>query len=245
MLQTFYPNTPVLFYGVIYQPYSQPLYAKSSDNFKTSIVEFVKYAENEPCQIYLLSTLCTTFNFQRRRFYDVMNVFEAIGCCQKISVDSVMWMGFSNIRNSLMKLAINSGVFDVNKKIDDIIPNESCISIIKLTQHFVLLFLALNTNRVEIKQAALFLSRVNNRLKTTLCKLYQIAHILETSGIIEKSVVPGEVKIKDQFFIEITQDSCQGAGSLSIESLLNKKEGTACSQHINKRREAYKSVKAN
>ena len=195
---------------------------KGTDSFRTSILMLIDALEREPRQTYLISQVCTRFNFQRRRFYDVVNVLEAAGCCHKSSVDSFIWLGINNIKQGLTKLAKDNSINDPEKTLDDIFLSEDSVTISKLTQNFLLTFITLNKTILDIKQISTFLSRNNGRFKTTLCKLYQISHILEVAGIIGKTMVPGEVSLSERFF----PDSISGHVKpkfqmLSIESLLN------------------------
>ncbi|EAY13161.1 hypothetical protein TVAG_444450 [Trichomonas vaginalis G3] len=88
-------------------PMIQPQYTAptTTDNFRTSIIYFVETLDREPKQNYTITQLCTRFGFQRRRFYDVVNVLESAGCCQKTNVDCFVWLGLNNVKNHLQSLS--------------------------------------------------------------------------------------------------------------------------------------------
>ncbi|OHT04677.1 hypothetical protein TRFO_27756 [Tritrichomonas foetus] len=196
-----------------------------TEQFSQSISNFVARAEERNDKLYTLDQLSNTYKIQRRRIYDVLNVMEAIGACQRTVSDSIIWLGLDNVRSLLFKLQKENGVNQADNPIVMIVPNNVCISMGQLTQSLLLCFLSLQTKSLDIKQVSYFLSRTNNRYKTTLCKLYQITHILEAIGIISHKNKVGEVCINDSFFAVIPIShtvEIQGHSPYSIESLLNR-----------------------
>ena len=205
---------------------------KGSDSFRASILMFLDTVERRPNATYLISEISSRFGFQRRRFYDVINVLEAVGCCQKTNVDAFLWLGLANVKHALQKLGTQKGIYQYEQQMDQIFESVPIVTIAKLTQDFVLSFIALNRRVLDIKQISAFLSRDNGRFKTILCKLYQISHILEIVGIIGKTVVPGEVTLRDDYFPDASPitKKCEKAevkkNLLEIENLLNKPKET-------------------
>lgn len=193
---------------------------QNTDNFRTSIISLVETLEHEAKQNYTITQLCTRFAFQRRRFYDVVNVLEAAGCCQKTNVDCFVWLGMDNVKTHLQNLSNEVNQQNADANIDDIFQTSDSVTISNLSTQFLLSFIAFNRPALDIKKISAFLSRNNNRLKTTLCKLYQISHILEVVGIISKSMMPGEVVLNKQFFPDIKVKASND--SLDIESLLSR-----------------------
>lgn len=192
---------------------------QGNDSFRTSIVRFLQEVEREKNQTFKLSKMCEQFNFQRRRFYDVINVFEVIGCCQHETVDTIRWLGKENVIKSIQKMIINNGVNNELVKLKEIIPKEKCDSIGKITQLCLLLFLSLKKQTLNIRQIAVYMSRGKNVLKTILCKLYQISFILSAAGILEKTSIPCEIKLCDKYFNQLT-NNFDSLDRFSIASLL-------------------------
>jgi hypothetical protein len=90
---------------------------------------------------------------------------------------------------------------------------------------FLLCFLSLRKPTLFIKQVSRFLSRKSGRYKSTLCKLYQISHILEAAGILERSNIPGEITIISRFFAPIDINIPEeGVSPFAINSLLNREK---------------------
>ena len=134
--------------------------------------------------------------------YDVINVFEAIGCCEKSGLDAVKWVGKENIISNLSSLKTQRGVHDRRKRLDDLFPVPCCVGISNLSISFLLLFFALQQDRVDLRYASQFFSRTTARYKTTLCKLYQICYILGSIGVTSRTAQVCEVILNKPYFDE-------------------------------------------
>ncbi|EAY08491.1 hypothetical protein TVAG_145710 [Trichomonas vaginalis G3] len=193
-----------------------------SDNFKTSIQSLIQCLDCQCENVLSLQRIASQFNFYKRRLYDVINVYESIGICKKLSVDSLLWIGFSNVLPTLERLVRKERIFEKDYNIDNLSIEETSITISNLTHKFLLLFSALHQTSIDIKQCSKFLSKKNDKFKTILCKLYQITYILESSNIIVKSQKPGEVILNKEYFIENQKIYIHPL--LSIDALLNNSE---------------------
>ena len=78
-----------------------------SDNFKTSIQSLIQCLDCQCENVLSLQRIASQFNFYKRRLYDVINVYESIGICKKLSVDSLLWIGFSNVLPTLERLVLS------------------------------------------------------------------------------------------------------------------------------------------
>jgi hypothetical protein len=195
------------------------------ESFRSSIQAFVRLAESNVPADYLVSQVLNDFHFQRRRMYDVVSVFCAIGCCQKVSVDLIRWIGMLKVPLALMKLQRDAGADSPDSTLDAIIGSHTTVSISRLTGTFLLCFLALRMRRLDIKQISRYLSRKAGRYKSILCKLYQIAHILEAARVITRSEIPGQLTIDDKYFapvdINVVDKFHEGKNPYGIDSILN------------------------
>lgn len=205
----------------------QPGASKRSlnDSFRNAIQKFVSKAEEGGNNIFTISQMSDEFQIQRRRIYDILNVFESIGLCVKTNADTVTWKGCSNIPKTFIQYQKNYMVTIADVPISRIILSTKCISMNQLTTSLILCFLALQTPTLDIKQVAYFLSRENNRFKTTLCKLYQISHILDSIGILKRSEKSGEIELNQAYSIilpVISSNVNLVEGPFSIDSLLNR-----------------------
>ena len=161
-----YPSSPILQnFGI--QANQNNDNNNFNEKFSISICSFVSNAEMQYGSLFTFTDICNTYHIQRRRLYDVINALEAIGCCKKTSVDTIFWEGLRFIPE---KIKIYFSLFkfeNSNVNLDILISKESCISILQLTQSFILLFIVLQKQILDIKKIAVFLSRKNNRFKTT------------------------------------------------------------------------------
>ena len=170
--------------------------AKNQDSFKLSIYNFVTFADMHSYCTFTMTYLCEKFGFQKRRLYDVINVFEAIGMCKKTTVDTVLWIGRFAIASKINKMKDKCQ----SASQDLIVSNEKCISISHLTTALINSFIINNSQIVDLKTVASLFSQGNNRFKTTLCKLYQISHILEAAKIVCKTESPGKIALSMHVF---------------------------------------------
>ncbi|OHS94353.1 hypothetical protein TRFO_11216 [Tritrichomonas foetus] len=184
---------------------------KSNDNFSQAIHKFILEAEDKPEKEFNVNSVCKAYDFQRRRFYDVINVLEAIGLCSKLNSETVKWNGISNVPKTLESIQKELKVNSPTATLEEIFQNNHCIGISNLTISFILCYLVMRVPMLDIKHVAMFLSRSNKRYKTTLCKLYQITHILEAAGIITRSLVPCVMILDPRFlvFVEINENNIQ------------------------------------
>ncbi|OHS93775.1 hypothetical protein TRFO_11576 [Tritrichomonas foetus] len=180
----------------------------TNDSFRCSIRNFVNRVKMDKFPVYTMTQMCSDFGFHKRRLYDAINVFEAIGCCKKTSVDTIIWNGVKLIPEFLEKSYREDFLFNDDKTdLDVLFNNKTSISISHLTVAFIMCFLAMETQSLNIKKIASFLSMNNGRTKTTLCKLYQITHILDSLDVIEKSSIPGEVTLLRPYYTDFTEFS--------------------------------------
>lgn len=169
---------------------------KKTVSFKNSVSEFIKYVNENKEKDYRILNMCECFHFQRRRFYDVINTLEALGACRRNNPDTFEWYGMDKIPITINEQIKEKQVDNPSVSLDEIMPQEERITISKLTINFILCFAALKEQALNLHSIATFLSRNNGRFKTTLCKLYQIVHILVLAGVVERRDMPSEVELR-------------------------------------------------
>ena len=194
---------------------------KINDQFKRAIFNFIAEAESNIGQEMNINKICKMYEFQRRRFYDVVNVFESIGCCGKINSENIKWFGLSRIPETLESIQLSLRVNNPAATLDDIFQTQKNISISNLTVSFLLCYLVMRISAVDIKHVAMFLSRSNQRYKTTLCKLYQVTHILEAAGIIQRSMMPCVMVLDPKYLVFVKMGEAQVPDPTSISYFLN------------------------
>ena len=196
--------------------------AKSS--FKTTLISFKDYCNSKQDKIISIAKICKKFEFQRRRFYDVINVLETVGVAHKINSENFHWCGLNqvSVRNTIFEICNNNefNVFDKNTTLYQIFStNEdnfesklysaenAIVGISNITKYFLVTFIALNTKTLDVKELSYILSKGNkSRQKTMLCKLYLVGNILESVGILyKKGKVTSEFSFSKEYYIDITK----------------------------------------
>jgi hypothetical protein len=198
----------------------RPLRPQTTESFRTSIQAFIRFVESHPPTDYSIIFILRDFGFQRRRMYDVMSVLCAIGCCQRNTGDTLTWTGLSSVPATFHKLQKEAHADSADPTLNEIVGCQTDVSISGLTAAFILCFLALRRPKLDIKHVSQYLARQSGRQKSILCKLYQIAHILEAAGVLERSAVPREVGIAKRFFapIEFGEESPYSLDALLVHA---------------------------
>ena len=211
----------------------------ANDELKASIQMLIKELESRQGE-QSISSPSQALGIKRRRLYDIINVFESIGCCRKCALDSIIWIGKSNIKKAFEHVVKCRKVDDISVSISDIFPVHQCVGIQNLTTSFILLFFALRTDKLDLRFTAQFFSRNTSRYKTTLCKLYQVAYILAALDLTSKTSHVCEVIIQPEIFGLTPLNITQSNSSVSIQSLLHGSDD-ALNSAILKRRKEYES----
>lgn len=159
---------------------------------------------------------------QRRRMYDVVNIFESVGIVARKAKGQYSWNGFKEIPRALEELKEeglreksdaaycfskralnnkgNSG-FETDRENDPLASSMTVISIdcrrdkslALLTQNFIKLFLCSDVEYVLLEDAAMKMlgdSQNSTALTTKVRRLYDIANVLSTINLIEKTNNP-------------------------------------------------------
>lgn len=200
---------------------------KAPEDLKISIQMLIQELEAYPRQTFAITLLSQKYMIKRRRLYDMINVFSAIGCCRKSGLDHMVWMGTEMFSQFLSQMKKSRGIDDKTKTLCDLFPVASCIGISNLTVCFLLLFSALKTNHLDLRFVGQLFSRETSRYKTTLCKLYQISYILSSIHITNRTSTVCEVILLPPYSDEdILPDEPDNKANnsiipISIDSLLN------------------------
>ena len=118
--------------------------------FKNSTLAFIENCKSKPDMRYDIRTTSDQLGFKQRRFYEVINVFETIGCCPKVDSETFVWIGFDQTRYTIERIANEHGVFYPNYTLEDIFCNHGCISVQRVTEEFLLLFISLELSLIHI-----------------------------------------------------------------------------------------------
>jgi hypothetical protein len=170
-------------------------------SFRSSIQAFITGFKRNPPGRYEISVIRELYRFQKRRLYDVINVLVAIGCCSKALPEAIEWHGLEKVPETVAKLRQSVRMVKGKADLYSIIPAGRAICISTFTAALIQCFVAQNKQVLNIKRLGSLLSRRNGRTRTTLCKLYQICYILEAIGVIERLLVAGEIRLRDEYFV--------------------------------------------
>jgi hypothetical protein len=170
-----------------------------------------------------------------RRLYDVVNVFSAIGCARRLSGDEIVWVGRDEIVAKLQQHKKALGVSNANVTLSHLFPPENSVGLTSLTIALLMLFPALGTREIDLREASSFFARATKKYKTVLCKLYQIAVILGVIGLTNKTQNVCEVRLLQPLESLLADDE----GPMSIGKLLNRPNSGL--QQYKARRDEYLS----
>lgn len=200
-------------------PYSERniKYAKG-ESLATSIKSLIKHCSESTQTFFNMHDLSIHLKFPRRRFYDVINVLSAIGFCDRIEPGSMIWKGKKSVQDTILDILEKAGVYNDSISLNAIVPLNLCTSISKMTEAFFILLGAIGKKEIDLKEASTFMARGSGRVKTVTHKLYQITHILEAAGIIERANKVGSVFLsKDIELVSTNKDD-----PLALDNLLNR-----------------------
>lgn len=144
-----------------------------------------------------ITYLSNQFLISRRRFYDVINIMESMGVCQKVGIDSIYWRGLSNVKATLTDLRREMGIDNPEKTLDDLFTAEKLIGIGRTNAHLLMLFPALRVKRINLKKAAELLAHGVVKYRTMLGKLFQIAYIVRSVGVVKRTALNCEIELRD------------------------------------------------
>ena len=238
------------------------------DTFKASLTCFRDYCEDRTNKMVNIFIICNDFSFQRRRFYDVINVLETVGVVHKINTENMYWNGLNknSVKEHIIKICKNPSInaFCRERTISQILSGEGSssepedekeaihkdgliVGICNITKYFLASFVALKKKTIDVKELSYVLTRDDKtRQKTMLCKLYLVGNILESVGILYKrGVKTSEFTFSDDYFVNILDESVAfnsfdlSSNPLSLFSLLSRIPKQKHLEFIQRRRDEF------
>lgn len=177
---------------------------------------------------------------EKRRVYDIMNIFEGFGAVSRKAKNMYSWKGLPQISVALdiiqqrcVDLLQSKGLLDTNNRSED-----SALSILRdynfertkslglLCESFICLFLVWKPI-ITLEEAATKIPKILNnesKLKTKVRRLYDIANVLCVLKVIKKTLLStgkpafewvGKSGIED-FCIEMDEESNESEASNSV-----------------------------
>lgn len=207
-----------------------------SHDFKNQLLRLIQYCDQNNSQFFKMTRLSTFLGFHKRRFYDAINILDAIGCCTRMDNDTFIWNGLSNVNTFISNLVEQNDVYSEKQELSSILPEQDVINLRIMTQQFILCFIALQYEQLNIKEVSNYISRNSDHFRTIVCKLYQITHVLTSVGIIDKTKKSGEYKLNESLIFPKSETY-----PYSIPALLKHQvPWNYCSKSIEKRRMEYR-----
>ena len=158
---------------------------------------FCNFCEERKLFPHSITALSSEFSITRRRFYDVLNVLESMGVCEKVGIDSIRWLGCDNIKPTLTRLRKEMDVDNPGRTLDELFASGKLIGIGKTNILLLMLFPALRVKRLNLKKAAALLAHGVVKYRTMLGKLCQIAYILRAVDVVNRTALSCEIELRD------------------------------------------------
>jgi hypothetical protein len=206
--------------------------------FVALIRNIVAELESSEAKIHSIPNLYHRHQMKRRRLYDVTNVFTAIGCAVRSGTDDIEWQGVSKILPHLLEAKQERQIINCEVRLSDLFPPDNCVGLISLTTSFIMLFPALSTDVLNMRDASTFFSRDTPRYKTTLSKLYQITLILGALEMTQRTENPTEIRLKPPYTQLLSVEGMDNP--LAIEKLLN--GPSRWQEALEARREEFRTI---
>lgn len=208
---------------------------------------FCKFCEQRKDCPQSITGLSTHFSITRRRFYDVLNVLESMGVCEKVGIDSIRWIGLDSIKPTLTRLRLEMDVENPNHTLEEIFAKEKLIGIGKTNILLLLLFPALRVKRLSLKKAAALLAHGVVKYRTMLGKLCQIAYILRAVDVVKRTALSCEIELRDYLCDFPILDSplhpltAPDTDCFSLSALLNRPRPAPALEWLSERRRCFEN----
>lgn len=208
---------------------------------------FCRFCEQRTEYAHSITALSMHFSITRRRFYDVLNVLESMGVCEKVGIDSIRWNGLDRIKPTISRLRVEMDVENPFRPLEEIFAKDKLIGIGKTNILLLMLFPALRVKRLSLKKAAALLAHGVVKYRTMLGKLCQIAYILRAVDVVKRTALSCEIELRDELCDFPIIDSSlppleapdTDTDSLSVSSLLSRPRTMPARDWLSERRRLF------
>jgi hypothetical protein len=215
----------------------------SSEDLRTLIFRLVDELDQSPGSVFTVVILSRRFSIKVRRLYDIINVFTAIGCCQRTAGTGLAWSGLSQIPLFLRGVRRDREIDKPENTLARLFPIAGCVGIGNLATNFLLLFAALRTNHLDLRLVGNLFTVGSQRFRATLCKLYQVTFVLSAAGITSRTEHVCEVVLGAGYIdFEILPTSRRNQNDpIFVEAMLNHRR-TPGVEFVYERREELRNL---
>jgi hypothetical protein len=164
-------------------------------------------------------------------------ILAVLGCVTRTTKDAMIWDEMSRIFPRLLEEKAKGNIDDYAWTLVALFPLKVCRGLGSLTIALLMLFPAIGTQVLNLREVSTFLSDNRQGYKTTLSKLHQITLILGTLDIIQRMKNACEVRLKWPFTDLVSEEV---DNSLAIKRLLSWPAANV--EGLDRRREEYQKV---
>ncbi|OHT02050.1 hypothetical protein TRFO_30918 [Tritrichomonas foetus] len=169
--------------------------SKRRNDFSEFIDGLIKKYEDRPNSVIQINSLSNENTIEKRRLYDLLNVLAACDICTKTDQHNYIWNSIKNSKKAISRISYELECRSINETTDEIFILHDSPSIGLVTTRFIGIFLYLNIDTSNIRDAALFMSSDEPHYKTILRRLYLVAFLLERIGLFTRTQKNGEYKL--------------------------------------------------
>ncbi|KAF9614405.1 hypothetical protein IFM89_018550 [Coptis chinensis] len=202
-----------------YKPHFKPneqrhhSYSRKQKSLGLLCTNFLSLYNRDGVESVGLDDAASRLGVERRRIYDIVNVLESVGVLARKAKNRYYWIGFAGIpkalhvlkeegftdNNSFSKVSFLGSGFPTFLRCfiyfenDCYADNRREKSLAALTQNFVKLFICRDSNLISLDEAAKFLlgeMHDSSQMRTKVRRLYDIANVLSSLNLIEKTHHP-------------------------------------------------------
>ncbi|KAG6395994.1 hypothetical protein SASPL_142128 [Salvia splendens] len=188
------------------------LYCRKEKSLGLLCTNFLRLYDREGVDSIGLDASALQLGVERRRIYDIVNILEGIGVLQKKEKNQYTWKGYAAVSGALEVLKVSNDKehslpsdskaecpdkCSQSGKSGELLKHKREKSLGLLTQNFVKLFLCSEAEIISLDGAALALlgdSLDRTAMRTKIRRLYDIANVFSSMGLIEKVRDPGSGK---------------------------------------------------
>jgi hypothetical protein len=194
--------------------------------FDAFVQALVAYFQSCPGKSHKLIDLHDRCRIKRRRLYDVINILIVLGAANGLTAEEFFWLGEEQIYTTLIEQKQTMNIMNPEIPLSVLFPQENCVSFTTLTMSILMMFPAIGTERLNLREISAYFSRNAQRFKTTICKLYQITLILGALRIMQRTENRCEVKIIPPYTFLLMNDTFSD-NPMAISRLLNRPNESA------------------